>query len=312
MGIKYDGLFQLLKEKNISKTGLQKKLGFSSTTIAKLAKNEPISLKVIEEICKELNCQPADILRLEQVVPYNKLLSMLLEEKKMKLKGGIYHTTQIKFCYNSNHMEGSRLSEDQTRYIYETNTLAPEGDAAASIDDVMETVNHFQCFDFILDHVYDKLSEDIIKNCHKILKNNTSDSRKEWFRVGDYKLRPNTVGDNKTASPLKVKGEMARLLTDYHNKENITLEDIIEFHYQFEAIHPFQDGNGRVGRLVMFKECLKHNMTPFIIDEAHKIYYYRGLKEYENETGFLKDTCLSAQDQYKETMKYFMGDSVNS
>lgn len=311
LGIKYDGLFQLLRERKISKTELRRRLGLSSATIAKLAKNEPVSLKVIEDICKELACQPGDILHYEPDNSHNnKLLALLLEEKEMKLKGGLYHTTQIKFAYNSNHIEGSRLSEEQTRYIYETNTLAVEEDELISVDDIIETVNHFRCFDYILDHVNDELSEELIKTCHKILKSNTSDSRKDWFRVGEYKMRPNTVGERKTTSPAKVKGEMARLLIEYNEKRIITLDDILDFHYRFESIHPFQDGNGRVGRLIMFKECLKHNIMPFIIGERHKLYYYRGLSEYENEKGFLRDTCLSAQDLYKELVNYFMKENI--
>jgi len=311
LGIKYDGLFQLLRERKISKTELRRRLGLSSATIAKLAKNEPVSLKVIEDICKELACQPGDILHYEPDNSHNnKLLALLLEEKEMKLKGGLYHTSQIKFAYNSNHIEGSRLSEEQTRYIYETNTLAVEEDELISVDDIIETVNHFRCFDYILDHVNDELSEELIKTCHKILKSNTSDSRKDWFRVGEYKMRPNTVGERKTTSPAKVKGEMARLLIEYNEKRIITLDDILDFHYRFESIHPFQDGNGRVGRLIMFKECLKHNIMPFIIGERHKLYYYRGLSEYENEKGFLRDTCLSAQDLYKELVNYFMKENI--
>ncbi len=306
MGIQYDGLLQLLKEKKISKTQLQKRLGISSTTIAKLAKNEPVSLKVIEDICKELDCQPGDILTMSKETSSNKLLNLLSEEKEMKLKGGLYHQTQVKFSYNSNHIEGSKLSEEQTRYIYETNTLALDEDETASIDDIMETVNHFQCFDYILDHAIDKLTEDMIKACHGILKQNTSDSRRDWFRVGEYKSRPNTIGDRKTTPPAKVKYEMEKLLISYHNKKNITIDDILEFHHWFETIHPFQDGNGRVGRLIMFKECLNHNIIPFIIDESHKLYYYRGLKEYESEKGFLTETCLSAQDKYREMMNYFI------
>lgn len=311
LGIKYDGLFQLLRERKISKTELRRRLGLSSATIAKLAKNEPVSLKVIEDICKELACQPGDILHYEPDNSHNnKLLALLLEEKEMKLKGGLYHTSQIKFAYNSNHIEGSRLSEEQTRYIYETNTLAVEEDELISVDDIIETVNHFRCFDYILDHVNDELSEELIKTCHKILKSNTSDSRKDWFRVGEYKMRPNTVGERKTTSPAKVKGEMARLLIEYNEKRIITLDDILDFHYRFESIHPFQDGNGRVGRLIMFKECLKHNIMPFIIGERHKLYYYRGLSEYENEKGFLRDTCLFAQDLYKELVNYFMKENI--
>lgn len=235
----------------------------------------------------------------------NTLLEMLKEEKEMGLKGGIYHTTQIKFAYNTNHIEGSRLSEEQTRYIYETNTIAPEGEEATSIDDIMETVNHFQCFDYMLDHVEEPLSEEMIKKFHSILKSNTSDSRKTWFNVGEYKSRPNVVGERKTAPPSKVKEQMVALLDSYNNKQDISINDIITFHHDFEVIHPFQDGNGRVGRLIMFKECLKNNIMPFIIEESHKLFYYRGLNEYKNEKGYLVDTCLSAQDYYEQLVKYF-------
>lgn len=235
----------------------------------------------------------------------NTLLEMLKEEKEMGLKGGIYHTTQIKFAYNTNHIEGSRLSEEQTRYIYETNTIAPEGEEATSIDDIMETVNHFQCFDYMLDHVEEPLSEEMIKKFHSILKSNTSDSRKTWFNVGEYKSRPNVVGERKTAPPSKVKEQMVALLDSYNNKQDISINDIIAFHHDFEVIHPFQDGNGRVGRLIMFKECLKNNIMPFIIEESHKLFYYRGLNEYKNEKGYLVDTCLSAQDYYEQLVKYF-------
>lgn len=305
MSIKYDGLFKLLKEKDISKTQLQNRLGVSSTTIAKLAKNEAVSMKIIEDICKELSCQPGDIMMMEKEKSSNLLLAMLLEEKEMKLKGGIYHLTQIKFSYNSNHMEGSKLSEDQTRYIYETNTIANDGDEVTHIDDIMETINHFQCFDYMLEHANDIITEEIIKEFHKTLKSNTSDSRKEWFNVGDYKSRPNMVGDSKTTPQSKVKGEMAKLLIDYNEKSTITFDDILEFHYCFESIHPFQDGNGRVGRLIIFKECLKNNIMPLIIEETHKLYYYRGLKDYKSEKGYLTDTCLSAQDRYDEMVNYF-------
>ena len=239
---------------------------------------------------------------------HNTLLEMLKEEKEMGLKGGIYHTTQIKFAYNTNHIEGSRLSEEQTRYIYETNTIAPEGEEATSIDDIMETVNHFQCFDYMLEHVEEPLSEEMIKKFHSISKSNTSDSRKTWFNVGEYKSRPNVVGERKTAPPSKVKEQMVELLEGYNNKQDININDIIAFHHDFEVIHPFQDGNGRVGRLIMFKECLRNNIMPFIIEESHKLFYYRGLNEYRNETGYLKDTCLSAQDYYEQLVKYFIGE----
>lgn len=304
MPIKYTKLFQLLSEKNISKTELQKSIGMSSTTMAKLSKNENVSIKIIEDICKTLNCQPGDIMEMSNTIN-NPLLNLLREEKGMKLKGGLYHQTQVKLAYNSNRIEGSKLSEDQTRYIYETDTIATEKKEAASIDDIIETINHFQCFDYMLEIAEQKLSEDIIKEFHKILKCNTTDSRKEWFNVGDYKNRPNMIGDQKTVSPSKVKGEIAKSLINYNQISDVTFEDIIEFLYNFESIHPFQDGNGRVGRMIMFKECLKNGVTPFIIDEQHKLFYYRGLKDFSEERGYLIDTCYSAQDRYKELLEYF-------
>lgn len=303
MAISYKNLFNILKEKNIKKTELQKNLKLSSTTIAKLSKNETISLEVLERICKYLNCNIQDVISFEENIN-NSLVKQLLEEKNMKLKGGIYHQIQIKFAYNSNHIEGSRLSEDQTRYIYETHSLISDKEESISIDDINETLNHFKCFDYILENL-NILNEDLIKNIHKILKTNTSDSLKDWFKVGDYKTKPNIVGNTKTTPPSKVSFEIKKLLSEYNSKENIKIEDIINFHYNFEKIHPFQDGNGRVGRLIMFKECLKNNIVPFIIDEKHKLFYYRGLKEYENEKGYLVDTCLSAQDDFKKLLKYF-------
>lgn len=234
-----------------------------------------------------------------------RLLQQLLEEKEMKLKGGLYHITQIKLAYNSNRIEGSRLSEDQTRYIYETNTISVEPDETASVDDITETINHFSCFDYMLDCADELLTEEMIKKYHLLLKRNTSDERKEWFHVGDYKAKPNMVGDSETASPANVSHDMQQLLVDYCAKNAITIEDIIDFHYRFEIIHPFQDGNGRVGRMIMFKECLKHSILPFIIDHEHKLFYYRGLKEYPYEKGFLIDTCLSSQDRYEALAAYF-------
>lgn len=261
-------------------------------------------MKVLEDICNFLNCQPGDIMEMEKEVDKTTLLYRLREEKQIRLKGGIYHQTQVKLAYNSNHMEGSKLTEDQTRYIYETNTIGLEKEPA-NIDDIIETVNHFQCFDYILDCAEDVLTENVIKIIHQILKSNTSDSRLDWFNVGDYKQRSNMVGDSKTTPPSRVKKEMQRLLFEYQQKENVTFENIVEFHYHFEKIHPFQDGNGRVGRLIIFKECLKYNIIPFIVDERHKLYYYRGLKEFENERGYLIDTCLSAQDMYSKLLQYF-------
>lgn len=307
MKISYHKLFEILAKKNISKTELRENIGISTATLAKLSKNETVAMKVIEDICNFLHCQPGDIMEMEQEGDKSTLLYRLREEKKIKLKGGIYHQTQVKLAYNSNHMEGSRLTEEQTRYIYETNTIGLDKEPA-NIDDIIETVNHFQCFDYILDCAEEMLTENIIKKIHYLLKANTSDSRLEWFSVGDYKQRANMVGDSKTTPPSKVKKEIQRLLFEYQQKDSILFEDIVEFHYNFEKIHPFQDGNGRVGRLIIFKECLKYNITPFIIDEQHKLYYYRGLKEFQNERGYLVDTCLSAQDVYTELLKYFEED----
>lgn len=308
MKISYGNLFDILKQKNISKTELRKNIKISTATLAKLSKNEPVTMKIIEDICNYLHCQPGDIITMKQEVDKNTLLYTLREEKRIKLKGGIYHQTQVKLAYNSNHIEGSRLTEEQTRYIYETNTIGA-GNEPARIDDIMETVNHFQCFDYMLDCADDILTENIIKRFHTILKVNTSDSRLGWFNVGEYKQRPNMVGDSKTTPPDMVNKEMQRLLFDYRQKEDITFKDIVEFHYGFEKIHPFQDGNDRVGRLIIFKECLKYNIVPFIIDEMHKLYYYRGLKEFDVEKGYLMDTCLSAQDRYKEMLNYFISNA---
>lgn len=302
--ISYDKLFDILDQMNITKTKLRENIKISTATLAKLSKNEPVAMKVIEDICNYLGCQPGDIMEMEREIDKTSLLYQLREEKRIHLKGGIYHQTQVKLAYNSNHMEGSKLTEDQTRYIYETNTIGLEKEPA-NIDDIIETVNHFQCFDYILDCAEEILTENTIKKIHSMLKCNTSDSRLEWFNVGDYKQRPNMVGDSKTTPPGKVEKEMRRLLFEYQQKDSISFDDILEFHYYFEKIHPFQDGNGRVGRLIIFKECLKYNIIPFIIDERHKLYYYRGLKEFENESGYLRDTCLSAQDVYKELLKYF-------
>lgn len=234
------------------------------------------------------------------------LLAVLREEKESRLKGGLYHQTQIKLAYNTDRIEGSKLSEEQTRYIYETNTIFMEdGETTANVDDIIETVNHFSCFDYMLDIADEPLSEKHIKDFHRLLKTNTSDSKKSWFRVGEYKLKPNVVGGIETTPLSKVQREIEELLTAYHEKQKITVEDIIDFHFKFEQIHPFQDGNGRVGRLIIFKESLSHNNIPFIIEDDHKFFYYRGLSEYPKVKGYLIDTCLSAQDKYKEMIKYF-------
>ena len=232
------------------------------------------------------------------------LLDILKDEKINHYSGGIYHKTQIDLTYNSNHIEGSRLTHDQTRYIFETNTVAIENEVL-NVDDIIETANHFRCIDKIIDCATMVLTEKFIKELHFILKTGTSDSRKDWFVVGDYKKMPNEVGGLSTALPEEVADKMEDLLVKYHLKEEKTLEDILEFHVRFEKIHPFQDGNGRVGRLIMFKECLKYNIVPFIIEDNLKLFYYRGLQEWNNEKGDLMDTCLTAQDKYKAYLDYF-------
>ena len=231
------------------------------------------------------------------------LLDILRDQKEGKYSGGIYHRTQIDLTYNSNHMEGSRLTRNQTRYIFETNTVGVENEVL-NVDDVIETVNHFRCIDLVIDHADDILSEKFIKELHLTLKNGTSDSRKDWFAVGEYKKIPNEVGGMDTALPEEVADKMKTLLKEYNVIKEKTLEDILDFHVKFERIHPFQDGNGRVGRLIMFKECLKHNIVPFIIEDNLKLFYYRGLKEWDNEKGYLTDTCLTAQDKYKSHLNY--------
>lgn len=232
------------------------------------------------------------------------LLEILREEKKKKYFGGIYHKTQIDLTYNSNHIEGSRLTHEQTRYIFETNTIGMENDIL-NVDDIIETSNHFRCVDIIIDKAENELDEKLIKKLHLTLKTSTSDSNKEWFVTGDYKKFPNEVGGMETTSPEEVSKKIKELLGEYNSKNKKTLEDILDFHVKFEKIHPFQDGNGRVGRLVMFKECLNYNIVPFIIDESLKLFYYRGLKEWNREKGYLTDTCLTAQDRYKAYLDYF-------
>ena len=232
------------------------------------------------------------------------LLKVLREQKASKLKGSIYHRTQIDLTYSSNHIEGSKLTHDQTRYIYETNTIGLM-DSAVNVDDIVETVNHFHCIDYIIEHAEERLTEELIKHLHLLLKTGTSDSRKDWFAVGDYKRLPNEVGGIDTCPPEKVHKSLKALLTEYHQKRSKSFEDILDFHVRFEQIHPFQDGNGRVGRLLMFKECLANGIIPFIITEELKMFYYRGLKEWGHINGYLTDTCLTAQDQYKELLRYF-------
>ena len=232
------------------------------------------------------------------------LLNALREEKAGQIKGGIYHKVQVELTYNSNHIEGSRLTHDQTRYIYETNTIGMEN-GVLNVDDIVETANHFQCIDLVIDHAEQPLTEDFIKLLHRTLKTGTSDSRKDWFAVGEYKKLPNEVGGQSTTPPEQVAEKMRELLKQYALTDKKTLKDLVEFHDQFECIHPFQDGNGRVGRLILFKECLRYDIVPFILDEELKLFYYRGLHEWKTEPGYLMDTCLAAQDKFKAYLDYF-------
>lgn len=288
-------------------------------SVAEMAKKWDVSERSVRNYCAHGRVPGAFITRKTWNIPENAkkpersnkkkekkttLLDILLDEKANKYSGGIYHKTQIDLTYNSNHMEGSRLTHDQTRYIFETNTIGIEKEVL-NVDDVIETANHFRCIDMIIDYAKATLTENFIKKLHLVLKNGTSDSRKDWFVVGDYKKMPNEVGGMETALPEEVADRMKKLLSEYNNQEEKALEDILNFHVKFECIHPFQDGNGRVGRLIMFKECLKYNIVPFIIEDNLKMFYYRGLKEWNNEKGYLTDTCLTAQDQYKAYLDYF-------
>lgn len=233
------------------------------------------------------------------------ILSILKEQKQMRMKGGLYHRVQIDLTYNSNHIEGSKLTHDQTRYIFETNTIGVGKDETVNVDDIIETANHFRCIDFIIDNAMLPLSEEMIKTLHSLLKSGTSDSRKDWFAVGDYKRLPNEVGGIETSLPENVHEDMTALLDEYNSKEIHDLDDILDFHKRFETIHPFQDGNGRVGRLIMFKECLANGIVPFIITDELRFFYYRGLREWPAIPGYLRDTCLTAQDDFKHILEYF-------
>ncbi len=291
--ISYEGLEKALKEKGIGKTELSRELGLSTRTIAKIAKGEKLSKRSIKKIADYLVESPDVIMR---ELSDNRILQVLREEKELKLSGGLYHELQVRMTYNSNHIEGSKLSEDQTRRIFETNTL--DVNDGIPVDDVLETVHHFRAIDYVIDIAEDELTEDIIKHLHYILMHDTKDSTLGWFAVGDYKKRANVVGGRETSKPSDVHRHMKALIDEYNVKENITIEDIISFHAEFEYIHPFQDGNGRVGRLVALKECLHHNVIPFIIEDAKKNFYYRGLTEWRNEKGWLTDTCLDGQDTF--------------
>ena len=242
--------------------------------------------------------------RKQSTIKVMPLLAVLREQKQMKMKGSIYHRTQIDLTYNSNHIEGSRLTHEQTRHIFETNTLGIS-EESVNVDDIIETTNHFRCIDLIIDRTEEKLSESFIKELHRILKSGTSDSRKDWFAVGEYKLLPNEVGGHETCLPEDVSKEMKALLKEYNAKKQKSFDDILDFHHRFERIHPFQDGNGRVGRLIMFKECMANGHIPFIVTDELKWFYYRGLQQWPDIIGYLRDTCLTAQDRYKAMMDYY-------
>lgn len=299
MKIKYH-LNELLKEKKITKKYLQDKLNISSKTMSKFSKNESVSLNTIASICNEINCEICDIVEIEKDISL--ILSKLLEEKAIRLPNTLYHEIQIMFAYNSNRIEGSKLNEEDTRYIYETNTI----EGVKNTNDIIEVINHFSAFDYLLDTIFDPLSEELIKKFHSILKNNTTDSKLEWFNVGNYKSKNNTVSGLDTVKVENVHNEMKKLLSSYLIIKDKKIEDIIDYHVKFEKIHPFQDGNGRVGRLIMFRECLKNDITPFIIEDNNKYFYYRGLKNYNEEKGYLIDTCLSAQDKMEELIAKYI------
>mgnify|MGYP005805696685 CR=1 FL=1 len=301
---------KLYREKhNMTQKEIAEILGVEPGTVSKyeLGMIEP-NIESIKKLAEIFNVTIDELLKDEEKFDITKVnvLDVLREQKEMELKGNLYHNTQIIFAYNTNHIEGSKLTEDQTRYIFETNTILFEGQTVASVDDILETANHFKLVDYMLDVAEEKLTEEIIKEFHKILKEGTSDSRKEWFNVGDYKKLANEAGNMQTSLPKNVVKDMAKLMEWYNSLEEITIKEIIEFHYRFERIHPFQDGNGRVGRIITFKECLKNNIVPFIILDKEKLFYYRGLKEYKNEKGYLLDTCLNAQDQYKKMVEYYL------
>ena len=298
--IAYDGLIQKLDDRGLTKSALAETLGISSRTIAKISRGEKVADRVLAKIAVFLDCKPEELCR---SVSDNALLQTLRDEKSIRMSGGLYHELQVRMTYNSNHIEGSRLSEDQTRLIFETSTVdIGEG---IPVDDIIETVNHFRAIDYVIDHAEDALTEDIIKELHRILKQSTMDSALAWFAVGDYKKRANVVGGRETAKPKDVPARMKALLADYESLGTVSIDNIIEFHCRFERIHPFQDGNGRVGRLIALKECLRYGIVPFIIEDSKKAFYYRGLSEWENENGYLTGTCLDGQDTFKRLMSMF-------
>ena len=299
------------ESKNMTQVEIAESLGVKPATISKYESGtlEP-NIESLKKLTEIFNVSVDELIKEDDFdISKINILEVLKEQKNMKLKGNLYHNTQITFAYNTNHIEGSTLTEDQTRYIYETNTLLTEKNSITDLDDILETANHFKLVDYMLDMADKKLTENMIKDFHKILKEGTSYSRKDWFAAGDYKKLPNEVGGLKTTEPKNVEKDMKKLLEWYEDLKHVTINEIIEFHAKFEKIHPFQDGNGRVGRIIAFKECLKNNIVPFIILDKEKLFYYRGLNQYQTnkEKGYLIDTCLNAQDQYTGMIKYYIG-----
>ena len=297
--ISYKGFEEKLSERGITRSDLTKLLGVSSRTIAKIGRGEKLSRIVMEKLCGFFSCSADELCR---EISENPILRTLREEKDAKISGGLYHELQVRMTYNSNRIEGSRLTEEQTRLIFETNTITG---GAVSVDDVLGTARHFRAIDYVIDRAEDELTEEIIKQLHSILKSDTKDSTLDWFAVGDYKKRPNVVGGRETTKPKDVPARMKKLLADYNAKKEVSIFDVIAFHAEFEKIHPFQDGNGRVGRLIALKECLRRNIVPFIIEDDKKAFYYRGLSKWDNEKGWLADTCLDGQDTFKRLLATF-------
>lgn len=300
------------ERKNLTQKDVAEYLELEPAAISKYesGSREP-NIESLKRLSEIFEVSLDELLKDEEKIDISTLniLEILREQKDMKLKGNLYHNTQIAFTYNSNHIEGSRLTEEQTRYIFETKTMLAEKDTIIQIDDIIETTNHFKLIDYMIDIAEEPLTEELIKEFHKILKVGTSDAEKEWFNVGDYKKLANEAGSLKTVAPRYVQSHMKKLLDWYNSIKEITVKDIIEFHARFEKIHPFQDGNGRIGRLIMVKECLKNNIVPIIILEKDRLFYYRGLREYQTngEKGFLIDTCLNAQDQYESMIRNYLG-----
>ena len=295
----YNKLQNKLNEKGINKSDLTRLLGLSSRTIAKISKGKKLSNNTIIRISDYLLCEPQEIYR---VVSDNHILQILRDEKNAGISGGLYHELQVRMTYNSNHIEGSKLTEEQTRMIFETNKIGAEN---IPVDDILETVHHFRAIDYVIDNAEENLTEEFIKHLHLIIKRDTLDSTLPWFMVGDYKRRVNAVGGRKTANPAEVPKKMKKLMEQYSETKEKTIENIIAFHAEFERIHPFQDGNGRVGRLITLKECLHYNIIPFIIEDSKKYFYYRGLDKWGTENGYLIDTCLDGQDTFKSLLDMF-------